>query len=65
MESVKHKFFMKIQFEDVDITGSSLTKKQSFDKDHLEDDLNLLSKINDLAKNIIYPHHVIILLKIN
>ena len=49
---------MKLQFEDVDITGSNLTKKLSVEKDHLEEDFNLITKISDLAKNIVQPHQV-------
>ena len=49
---------MKIQFEDVDVTGSNLTKKLSVEKDHLEEDYNLITKISELAKNIVQPHQV-------
>ena len=49
---------MKFQLEDIDLTGSHLTKKSSIEKDFLEEDLNTLTRINELAKNIVYPHQV-------
>lgn len=58
LESVKHKFIMKLQFEDVDITGNNLTKKPSVDKDHLDEDFNLITRISELAKHIVQPHQV-------
>jgi hypothetical protein len=32
------------------------------DKDFLEEDLNTISRINELVKHIIYPHQVIFVL---
>lgn len=44
--------------EDIDLTGGSVIKKQSVEKDHLEEDLNIITRINDLVRNINYPHQV-------
>jgi hypothetical protein len=32
----------------------------SIDKDYLEEDLNTITRINELVKNIAYPHQVTI-----
>lgn len=49
---------MKIQLEDVDITGGYLSKKLSIEKEYLEDDLTTITRINELAKILVYPHQV-------
>lgn len=49
---------MKIQLEDVDITGGYLSKKLSIEKEYLEDDLTTITRINELAKMLAYPHQV-------
>jgi hypothetical protein len=60
LETVKHKFIAKFQLEDIDLSGfNNFTKKVLLiDKDFLEEDLNTISRINELAKHIIYPHQV-------
>ena len=49
---------MKFQMEDIDLTGGSVIKKQSAEKDHLEEDLSIITRINELVRNINYPHQV-------
>ena len=51
---------MKFQLEDIDLTGINtlLFKKTSFDKDYLEEDLNTITRINELVRNLSYPHQV-------
>ena len=50
---------MKIQLEDVDVSGGYLSKKISIEKDYLEDDLTTITRINELAKMLVCPHQVI------
>ena len=35
-----------------------MSKKISIEKDCLEEDLNTISRINELVKNVVYPHQV-------
>ncbi|RNA40340.1 rho guanine nucleotide exchange factor 17, partial [Brachionus plicatilis] len=56
LENSKHKLIMKFQLEDIDLTNNILTKKLSIEKDFLEEDLNMINRINEIAKNISYPH---------
>jgi len=58
LESIKYKYIMKFQLEDIELTGSHLAKKLSFEKDYLEEDLNTITRINELAKQLVYPHQV-------
>lgn len=44
--------------------GINLFKKMSFDKDFLEEDLNTITRINELVRNIVYPHQVKLLMKL-
>ena len=38
--------------------GGYLTKKLSIEKEYLEDDLTTITRINELAKILAYPHQV-------
>ena len=57
---MKHKFIAKFQLEDIDLCGfSNLSRKVLLaDKDFLEEDLNTITRINELVKHIIFPHQV-------
>ena len=59
MESIKYKCIFKFQLEDLELTSSFITKKLSIEKDFLEEDLNTITRINELVKNLIHPHQVI------
>ena len=58
LESIKYKFIVKFQLEDIELIGSALLKKLSIERDFLEADLNTITRINELAKNMVYPHQV-------
>lgn len=58
LESIKYKFIIKFQLEDIELTRSYLAKKHSIEKDYLEEDLNTIARINDLVKHIVHPHQV-------
>lgn len=45
-------------FDNFFCLGVNLFKKMSLDKDYLEEDLNTITRINELVKNIVYPHQV-------
>jgi len=43
------------------IKATNMYKKITIEKDCLEEDLNTVSKINELVKTISYPHQVLII----
>ncbi|XP_067663599.1 rho guanine nucleotide exchange factor 17-like [Haliotis asinina] len=60
-ENIKHKVWLRIGLDDIEIfkTQGSLTRKATLDRDQVEDDLNLVTQMTELANKMAFPHQVL------